>query len=187
MKNVKHIDYWMSNISYRGPLRWPLNLLFGYPRKLAWVIHELWCSVKPCYYSSLPQRAPLSTERVLMFCKSRLLLLINPESSITSCTCDACQSTSPSPACFILAPFLPHPQLCLLPPLTSLTLTNTHWGHTLHMDQDRTAQTLSTKYIFATVSKLSPIFPVRWPLPSGGDAFSIHTWPRLGILGFVVN
>lgn len=64
----------------------------------------------------------------------------------------------------------PRPQLCLLPPLTSLTVTNTHWGHTLQTDQDRTAQTLSTKYIGATVSKLIPTFPVRGPLPSGGDA-----------------
>ena len=171
MFNEKCQTHWLPNVKHfilRAPAM-TSQLALWIPRKLAWVIHELWCSVKPCYYSSLPQRTPVSTERVLMFCKSSLLLLINPESSITSCTCDACQSTSPSPACFLLAPFLPHPQLCLVPPLTSLTLTNTHWGHTLHMDQDRTAQTLSTKYIFATVSKLSPTFSVRWPLPSGGD------------------
>lgn len=178
MKNVKHTDYQMSNISYIGeaPEMTP-QLALWIPRKLAWVIHELWCSVKSCCYSSLPQRALFSTEYVLMFCKSRLLSLINPESSIKSCTCHTCYSPDvvtsppvPSPACFIPTLFFPHPQLCLLPSLTSLTVTNTHWGHTLQTDQDRTAQTLSTKYICATVSKLSPSFPVRCPLPSGRDA-----------------
>lgn len=119
MKNVKHTDYQMSNISYIGkaPAMTP-QLALWIPRKLAWVIHELWCSVKSCCYSSLPQRALFSTEYVLMFCKSRLLSLINPESSIKSCTCHACYSPdvittppAPSPACFIPALSFPHPHL----------------------------------------------------------------------------
>lgn len=124
MKNIKHTDYQMSNISYIGkaPAMTP-QLTLWIPRKLAWVIHELWCSVKSCCYSSLPQRALFSTEHVLMFCKSRLLSLINPESSIKSCTCHTCYSPDvvtsppvPSPACFILALFFSpiHSSVCCL-------------------------------------------------------------------------
>lgn len=133
MFNEKYQTHWLPNVIlyiHRAP-----QLALWIPRKLAWVIHELWCSVKPYHYSSLPQRAPLSTEHVLMFCKSRLLSLINPESSIKSCTCYACYSPdvitsppAPSPACFILAPFpfpVHSPVCCLRWP---------HWPLPIHIE-----------------------------------------------------